>query len=269
MKLAISFKNGLKIFMIITICCAFSACSPKNENLSTATAQLLPPIEMEETSVSASGEVVPRIKSELSFQNNAKNLNVLVDPGEEVQEGDVLVESDDLQQISDVETAEARLADAKSVYDILKRNFATKIEQDAAIANIGAAESALEGALKNLRLTKMYAPFSGTVIEVYLNSFENVNAGEPVVLLADMKTQVVETTDLNEIDVKKISVGNPVEISYDAFPEVRISGEVIDIMQKSAGSSGVNYTVTIEPAKILDELRWGMSAFVVISLDTK
>jgi len=154
MKLAISFKNGLKIFMIITICCAFSACSPKNENLSTDTAQLLPPIEMEETSVSASGEVVPRIKSELSFQNNAKNLNVLVDPGEEVQEGDVLVESDDLQQISDVETAEARLADAKSVYDILKRNFATKIEQDAAIANIGAAESALEGALKNLRLTK-------------------------------------------------------------------------------------------------------------------
>jgi len=225
------------------------------------------PLEIEETTVSASGEVVPTLKSELSFQNNAKNLQIKVNAGDVVNEGDVLVECDDLQQIADVESAEARLADAESEYDVLKRNFANKIDQDAAIANIEAAASALELARKNLELTKLIAPFSGTVIEVYANSFEDINANQPVILLADMQTLVVETTDLNEIDVNKISVGNVAEISFDAFPDIRVEGEVSDIDLKSAEGSGVNYTVTVQPKQTVENLRWGMSAFIVIDLD--
>jgi len=86
------------------------------------------------------------------------------------------------------------------------------------------------------------------------------------VLLADMGTQVVQTTDLNEIDVKKISIGDPVEISYDAFPENRVPGTVSEIREKSSGSSGANYTVTVTPFARIDKLRWGMSAFVVIDI---
>ena len=225
-------------------------------------------IEIEEKSISASGKVVPLVKAELSFQNNAKNLQVMVKPGDEVNKGDILIESDFLQQMSDVESAKARLADAESSYDILKRNFARKIDQDAALANIEAAASALELAQDNFRLTKLIAPFSGTVIDVNVNSYEDVNAGEPVILLADMQNLVIETTDLNEIDVKKISVGNSVEISYDAFPEIRIQGQVTDIKLKSDSGAGVNYTATIAPKEKLENLRWGMSAFVVIQINS-
>jgi RND family efflux transporter MFP subunit len=252
---------GMITLIILT---ALTACSTQVDESNLA--EDLPIVEIDETSVSASGEVVPLIWAKLSFQNNAKNLRVLVSPGEDVSAGDVLVESDDLQQIANVESAEARLADAESALDILKRNFASKIEQDAATANVKAAQSALEEAKENLRLTKLYAPFSGKVIEVYVNSFEDIFAGEPVVLLADMRTQVVQTTDLNEIDVKKITIGDPVEISYDAFPEIRVPGTVSEIREKSSGGSGVNYTVTITPFARIDKLRWGMSAFVVIDI---
>lgn len=250
------------LFIILISACAIEP--DENEKLED-----MPVIEIDETSVSASGEVVPLVWAELSFQNNAKNLQIRVNPGDEVAQGDLLVESDDLQQIADVESAEARLADAESALDILKRNFASKIEQDAAVANVEAAESALEEALENLRLTKLYAPFSGKVIELYANSFEDVSAGEAVVLLADMSTHVVQTTDMNEIDVRKVKIGNPVEISYDAFPEIRIPGTVTDIREKSSGGSGVNYTVTVTPDETLEKLRWGMSAFVVIDISTE
>jgi RND family efflux transporter MFP subunit len=243
---------------------SLTACSPQVEE--SETAENIPFVEIDETSVSASGEVVPLSWAELSFQNNAKSLRVLVSPGDDVRAGDVLVESDDLQQIANVESAEARLADAESALDILKRNFASRIEQDAATANVEAAQSALQEARENLRNTKLYAPFSGKVIEVYANSFEDSFAGEPVILLADMRTQVVQTTDLNEIDVKKIAVGNTVEISYDAFPDLRIPGTVTEIREKSSGGSGVNFTVTVTPNARIDKLRWGMSAFVVIEI---
>ncbi len=244
-----------------------SACSPTNDDNALEERESMTPIEIVETSVSASGKIVPLIKTELSFQNNAKNIQIKVEAGDEVAKGDILVESNDLQQIADLESAEARLADAESEYDILKRNFAKKIDQDAAIAKIEAAASALELARENLRQTKLYAPFSGTVIEVYANSFEDINANVPAVLLADMRTQVIETTDLNEIDVSKISVGNKVEISYDSFPDIRVEGQVTDINLKSAIGSGVNYTATIKPEKLIEGLRWGMSAFVVIDIN--
>jgi len=262
-------KHTQRIFFMVLIffILFISACSTKNDENSLEEREPITLLEIEETSVSASGKIVPLVKTELSFQNNAKNLQIRVEPGDEVAEGDVLVESNDLQQIADLESAEARLADAESAYDVLKRNYAKKIDQDAAIAKIEAAASSLELARENLRLTKLFAPFSGTVIEVYANSFEDINANVPVILLADMQTQVIETTDLNEIDVGKISIGNKVEISYDAYPDIRIEGTVIDINLRSEVGSGVNYTATIKPNELVEGLRWGMSAFVVIDIN--
>jgi len=258
--------RAFSIILILFSVLFLVSCAAENQDTSAETTEAFIPPQIEETTVSASGEVVPLIKTELSFQNNASTLDIKVEPGDRVSEGDVLVESDDLQQIADVESAEARLADAESEYDILKRNFANQIDQDAAIANIEAASAALKLARQKLQLTKLSAPFSGTVIEVYANAFEDVITNEAVILLADMTSLVVETTDLNEIDVNKINIGNRAEVSYDAFPELRVEGEVVDIKLISEIGSGVNYTVTIKPAEITEDLRWGMSAFVVIDI---
>jgi len=254
----------ISIFILLNL--FVTGCGSQSNKEKSAEISVSTPVFLDETTVSASGEVIPLTRATLSFQNTARDVQVIVETGDDVQIGDVLVTSNDLQQIAEVEAAEARLADAESALDILERNFATKIEQDAAVANIESAQSALTQALENLRYTRMSAPFSGKVIEIYVNSFEDVSAGAPVILLADMGTQVVQTTDLNEIDVKKISIGNPAQISYDAFPDIRVPGVVSEIRQKSSGGAGVNYTVTIQPYAILNELRWGMSAFVEVDI---
>jgi multidrug resistance efflux pump len=77
---------------------------------------------------------------------------------------------------------------------------------------------------------------------------------------------LVETTDLNEIDVARVKVGDKAIVTFDALPDVVVSGVVTRIAPKASEGSGVNYTVTVELDQIPIESRWGMTAFVDIEV---
>jgi len=115
-----------------------------------------------------------------------------------------------------------------------------------------------------LNQSKLFAPFDGVVVETYLNSGEMVTPGAPVVLLADLSTLQVQTTDLNEVDAARIQIGDPVNVTFDALPDVVVAGTVSNIALKNAPGSGVYFNVVIMLEEIPEQLRWGMSAFVEI-----
>jgi HlyD family secretion protein len=71
-----------------------------------------------------------------------------------------------------------------------------------------------------------------------------------VLSLADLGHLRVETTDLNEIDVARLDVGNNAIITFDALPNVSVEGKVVRIAPKASEGSGVNYTAVVE----LDEI---------------
>ena len=104
---------------------------------------------------------------------------------------------------------------------------------------------------------------------LYINPSEWVSPGMPLMLIADLEHLQVETTDLNEIDVAQIAVGDIVIVTFDALPELVLDGTVASIAPKAAEGSGVNYPVVVELSDLPDELRWGMTAFVDIDLDMK
>ena len=93
---------------------------------------------------------------------------------------------------------------------------------------------------------------------------EWVEAGQPLLLLADLSTLQVETTDLNEIDAARVHEGDAAVVTFDAFPGTILNGTVTRISPKSSRTTGVNYTAVIPLASIPDRLRWGMTAFVDI-----
>jgi len=123
--------------------------------------------------------------------------------------------------------------------------------------------AAAEAALGDLELR---APFAGTVSEVYVRLSEWVSTGQPVLLLADLGELRIETTDLSEIDVAQIEVGDAATIAFDALPDVIVSGRVVRIATKAATGSGVNYPVVLELDEVPRQLRWGMTAFVDIEI---
>ena len=85
--------------------------------------------------------------------------------------------------------------------------------------------------------------------------------------MADLENLRVETTDLNEIDVAQIEIGDKAIVTFDALPDVVVEGEVTRVAQKAAEGSGVNYTVVILLDEIPEKLRWGMTAFVDIEVE--
>jgi multidrug resistance efflux pump len=166
---------------------------------------------------------------------------------------------------ADVAYAEARVAEAERQLEELKDGpdpDALELAQ-ARIANAEVQLSAARAALSDLEL---HAPFAGTVTRLYLRSSEWLTQGQPILLLADLTKMYIETTDLNEIDVARVEIGDTAIITFDALPEVTVEGVVTRIADKATEGSGVNYTVVIELNKIPEKLLWDMTAFVDIEV---
>ncbi len=134
-------------------------------------------------------------------------------------------------------------------------------------ARIANAEDQLGAAQATLADLVLAAPFDGVISEVHINPSEWVAPGSPVLLIADLDHLRIETTDLGEIDVAKIAVGNTAIVTLDALPELVLNGTVVSIAPKASAGSGVNYPVILELVEVHPELRWGMTAFVDIDLE--
>ncbi len=134
-------------------------------------------------------------------------------------------------------------------------------------ARLATAKAALAAAEKKLADLEIKALYAGTISEVYVREGEWVAPGQPILILADLGHLRVETTDLNEIDVARVKIGDKVVITFDALPDVVVNGKVVLISPKASEGSGVNYTVVIEMDETPAPLRWGMTAFVDIQVE--
>jgi len=147
------------------------------------------------------------------------------------------------------------------------------LEEEIALAetDVQQAEIALQEAQLQLQRCERRAPLEGTVGLVDVREGERVSQGDPIITLGDLSTLRVETTDLDEVDVARVEVGQTVDVTFDAFPERVFKGRVVRInpMAESV-AGGVNYTTIIELDELADArasgVRWGMTAFVDIDV---
>jgi multidrug efflux pump subunit AcrA (membrane-fusion protein) len=166
-----------------------------------------------------------------------------------------------LQYEYDLEVAQAQLDKARHDYEVLSAGpDPDKLRlAEARQTNAENQLSAAQAALGQLTIT---APFSGVVSQVNFHSGEWVVAGQPVLTLADVAHLRVETTDLSERDVPRVSINQPVTVFVKALNQ-NLSGHVSLIAPLADKLGGdVVYKVTIELDTIPPELRAGMSVEV-------
>jgi HlyD family secretion protein len=162
---------------------------------------------------------------------------------------------------------QADVANAQAALDRLKAG-ATPEQIAVAQAGVQAAEADLLAAQAELAKSELRAPFGGVVGAIRVESGEMVAAGVGVLSLGDISRWQVETDDLTEIDVVRVTEGQPVEVSVDALPGEPFSGRVVRIQPQSETKAGdVTYTVLIDLTEgNTAKLRWGMTTFVDISV---
>jgi multidrug efflux pump subunit AcrA (membrane-fusion protein) len=116
---------------------------------------------------------------------------------------------------------------------------------------------AAHDALSNYVLT---APFAGVVAEVNVKAGEQVGTETRVVSIADFKSWTVKTTDVTELEVVKLNVGQKVSLVPDALPDLELSGTVTEISDAYTQQGGdILYTVRIQVDEPDERLRWGMT----------
>jgi multidrug efflux pump subunit AcrA (membrane-fusion protein) len=167
---------------------------------------------------------------------------------------------------ADLALAEEQLAVAERDYEIYSHGpdpDEVKIAEER-VANAQVQLAASQSTLTDLELS---SPFGGTVSEVYIKKGEWIAPGQPALLLADLENLRVETTDLNEIDVARVSIGDTAIITFDALADVVVEGTVVRIASKASEGSGVNYTAVIILDELPDDILWGMTAFVDIEVE--
>lgn len=131
---------------------------------------------------------------------------------------------------------------------------------EARLENAKAQVAAAEAALDNYILT---APFDGVVMEVAVSVGEQVGPESRAVSIADTSSWVIETTDITELEVVDVAVGQAVTFTADALSDAEMNGTVNEISQSSFVQSGdVLFTVRIQAQEVDPRIRWGMSVEV-------
>ena len=164
-----------------------------------------------------------------------------------------------------VDVAQAQAGQAKAQLDLLLAG-PTAEAIAVAEAQVQQAQTALEGARIALEKTVLVAPLTGTVGTVMIEEGETVMSGTPVLLMGDLTALQVETDDLSEVDIVEVAVGQDVEVSVDALPDLELHGRVSEIAPMAEEQHGdIVYTVIIDLEEGLEAgLRWGMTAYVDI-----
>jgi HlyD family secretion protein len=134
-------------------------------------------------------------------------------------------------------------------------------------AGLEQARAALAVTEQSLREATLSAPRAGVLVQLEIEAGSVVAPGQAALLLADLASWQVETTDLVESDVALLSPGMPAVVSLDAFPGQSFTGIVKEISYLSEDVRGsVTYKVTIDFDPADAPVRWGMTAFVDIRL---
>jgi multidrug resistance efflux pump len=174
--------------------------------------------------------------------------------------------------VIELERTEANWLAALAAVELAQADYEATLsgpDQDLLVlteARLAAAEAQLEAAKVQVSNFTLSAPFEGTIARLNIHTGEYAAPGQPVLVLADLDRLQVETTDLNEIDVVQIEVGNLVTLTFDALLDEEFTGTVMEISPKSSEGLGVNYPVIIELDEIPDNARWGMTVFVDIEI---
>jgi len=130
------------------------------------------------------------------------------------------------------------------------------------LAALQSAQDAVVAAEAGLEATRIVSPFGGVVGRVDVRLGESAQAGQAVVLVTDIEHLQVETTDLSELDLPNVAVGQPVTADVEALG-TQAPGHVIAIAPTSQTLGGdVVYQVIIALDEIPDGLRPGMSVTV-------
>jgi len=264
-------------------------------------------------SVTANGEIQARTKVNVGSTITAEIREIHVKDGQWVKAGDLLVSLDQERLRQDLVRAELSLGTARQdlknaqathekqartfkrredlhgqgivsseEFQQEKLNLETAFTQlERAKVGVQQAEAALAQAKDTLSKTVIRASMSGQVTGLKAEKGETAIAGQTniagavLMVISDLSEMMAEIK-VGELDVVKLRIGQPAEVTVDAIPGRVFQGRVISVASGTDRPAGNSYGTTQETQSYkvriqlagnkeeLDSLRPGMSSRIAV-----
>ena len=137
------------------------------------------------------GKITPKRQSILGFEISGKLKKVVVDIGDEVNEGDLLAELEDSEALANYNEAKAKFSMFEKIFErslsLNKDNFVSDQELEKAESNFLVAQAQFDKALIKFQQTKILAPYDGIIQNRFLDEGSIINASIPIVEILDSK----------------------------------------------------------------------------------
>lgn len=161
---------------------------------------------------------------------------------------------------ADLDATLAAESEAKREYEMWLDEGVDLDQQTLLESRLAAAEASVIAARYMFDNYTLTAPFAGTVTDIYLEEGQFIGPEARAAQVADLSEFIIETSDLTELEVVKISLDQMVDVVPDSLPDTLLSGKVEQIGQSFKTQAGdVIYTVIISLDEGNENLRWGMT----------
>ena len=119
--------------------------------------------------------------------------------------------------------------------------------RDEARAAVSAAEANAQTMRDRLGYTRLMAPFSGEIVETYVENFETVIATQPILRLLD-PSRIEMTLAVPESLIGNVGYVTDIQVTFDALPNVQVPATISEI-GREASQSTRTFPVTISMAQ--------------------
>lgn len=250
--------------------------------VSTTRISLVTPTQAS-TVLTASGYIVARAKAEISPKSVGRVAWMNLEEGQRVRKGELVarLESQELlaqqkqyeaqrqQILAQLDNAQIERARASSM---LAQKIGSQQAYDAADsavrslqAQVAAADAQIRYVEELIRNAEIYAPIDGVVTVKKAFVGETVapqgfggagSAGATFAVIVDLASLEMEA-DINEQNLGKVQMGQPAEVTLDAYPDQPYKGrlrQIVPTADRQKGSVKVKIELFDKDAKVLPEM---------------
>ena len=170
-----------------------------------------------QTWVEVQGTVDARQSIEVTAEGMGVVRNIKVKEGQKVTKGQVLAELDQTVLLQSIEEVKGQLDFAQQLYtkqaNLWKQNIGSEVQYLSAKNQKESLERRLATVQSQLDMTRIKAPVSGTVDQVYLKLGQSAAMGMPAVRVVNFDDLRV-ITDLSESYVSRVREGATVDLEF-------------------------------------------------------
>ena len=218
--------------------------------------------------IKTTGRLAFNNEYKMSFKTAGVVEAVYVKEGQRVKAGMVLA-SLKLNEI-EAKTSQAEIAVKKAKRDY-ERAEALYADSVATLEQLQNAESQLQNAQHNLQAaqfnlsqSKIIAPANGIVQKTLMKENEITGAGNPIIIFGAEDEGKILVTNVSDVDVVKIKLGDKATLHFDAWQEIVFTGMVLEIEGMASPATGT-YEIKIQVNDANNQLKPGFIGSAIIT----